>query len=242
MKIFSMHRLPAAYDHVTDPPPKSVIEGMGALIGDMASKGIFVGGEGLSGSKTRFRIVNGGTVEHGPYLGRNELIAATCMFRAFGREEAERWAQRYVALVGGDAEVEVGPVHEPWEFGMMPRPQEPVPTRYLLLQKATAQTEAGDLSARARLAPLFDEMRAANVFLSAETLTPSAEGKRIKTERGHSTVFDGPFAESKELVGGFSIIRVSSMEQALELSERFVAVFAGQDVELDLRPIVEVAP
>ncbi len=74
-------------------------------------------------------------------------------------------------------------------------------------------------------------------LLSTEGCLPSAMGARVRRENGNLTVTDGPFAETKELIGGFALIRAGSKQEAIALTERFLAI-AG-DGESEIRQIYE---
>jgi hypothetical protein len=82
------------------------------------------------------------------------------------------------------------------------------------------------------------EMVKAGVMLAGEGLAPTSRGARIKYESGKTTVKDGPFTESKEIVAGFWIIQCKSKEEAIEWMKR--APFGG-GVELEIRPIMELS-
>jgi hypothetical protein len=243
MRLISMHKVDAAME-AGAMPSQQLIQGMGKLIGDMKQSGAFVDGAGLRPSATRVRLrFSGGerTLEKGPYAGANELVAAFIMLVVRDMEEAIAWASRYAEAVG-DLELEVGPVTEPWDLGVMPRPAG-APLRCLLLHKADADSEAGKplgKRATAALAKLTEEMSQAGVLLAAERLQPSSKGVRTKVANKRSTVLDGPFTESKELIAGFVILNVPSLEAAHEWTTRFAEVIG--DVEMDLRPLYEAAP
>ena len=81
-----------------------------------------------------------------------------------------------------------------------------------------------------------EELVKAGVMLDGQGLTPTSKAKRVKFEGGNRTVIDGPFAESKELVAGYCIWQVKSMEEAVEWLKR--APFDG-GVEVTIRPILE---
>jgi len=86
----------------------------------------------------------------------------------------------------------------------------------------------------AAMEKLTEEMRKAGVFLSAERLQPSSKGTRLRFSRGKHTVIDGPFAESKELIGGFAMLEVKSKEEAIKWAIGFAKVLYEADVRGDL--------
>jgi hypothetical protein len=83
-------------------------------------------------------------------------------------------------------------------------------------------------------------MTKAGVLLSAEELQPSANGKRLMFDNHELRVHDGPFTESKELIGGFSILRLEDMDEAIELCKCYAAILGGT-LEIDVRALVEPA-
>lgn len=83
---------------------------------------------------------------------------------------------------------------------------------------------------------LISEMTADGTLLETAGLRPTSEGKRVRLSHGRQTVSDGPFAESKEVIGGFALLNADSMEHALELTRRFLAVHGDEwEVECELR-------
>ncbi|WP_394827919.1 YciI family protein [Pendulispora albinea] len=223
-------------------PSRELIESMGKFIGEHVKAGAFVDGAGLGGSATRTRVTfRGGacTVKHGPYAGVNELIASFSVLKVRSRDEALAWARRYAEVLG-DGEIELGPVNEPWDLGLIPKPEN-APLRVLMLHKADGTSEAGESPSAARragLTKLAKEMTEAGVLLSSETLQPSAKGKRLLFARNELHVMDGPFSESKELIGGFSILRLPSIDDVVVQSKRYAAILGGT-LELDIRPLYE---
>ncbi len=110
--------------------------------------------------------------------------------------------------------------------------------RVLVAVKANADSEAGKMPSERELAEMGkfnEELVKAGVMLAGEGLHPSSRGKRIRFSGTKKTVVDGPFAETKELVAGFWIWQVRSMDEAVEWLKR--APF--QDAEVELRPIFE---
>ncbi|HYP89700.1 MAG TPA: YciI family protein [Polyangiaceae bacterium] len=221
------------------PPPPELVAKMGAFIGEYAQDGRFVDGAGLSGSKNRTRLVfRGGrcTIKHGPYQGEHELPSNVLQIKVETREQAIGWGERYGKVLG-DGELELGKVNEPWDIGLMPAPEN-APLQFLLIDKADAETEAGGRSPqkKAGLARLKTEMEKAGVLVSSVALAPSATAKRLAFTNNALRLTDGPFAESKELIGGFAILELSDLDEALELCQRYAAILGGT-LEMDLRTV-----
>lgn len=217
---------------------------MGAFLSEGATGGVFQSGEELHSSSKRARVkFSEGqcSITNGPFTGSNELIAGFVMVRVKSKEEAIEWAER-LAQVPGEGEVEVGLVKEPWDLGLGPKPEDAA-MRFLLLQKADRQSE-GEIppapNRKAEMEKLIDEMRRNGIFLLAEELEPSSKGARLRLSGGRRTVIDGPFIESKELIGGYAIIEAKSKDEAIEWALGFAKVLSDHvpdNIEIDVRPI-----
>ena len=219
------------------PPPMELVNKMGTFIGEYAKTGRFLDGAGLSGSKTRTRLVfrdGRCTVKHGPYRGEHELPAATLLLKVRTRDEAIGWAERYGKILG-DGELEVGKVNEPWDIGLMPPPENP-PLQMLLIEKADRITEAGGRSPKqkAELSRLKTEMTKAGVLVRSLKLKPSATAKRLVFTNNDLRVLDGPFTESKELLGGFAVMELPDMDGAIDMCRRYAEILGGT-LEIDVR-------
>ena len=111
--------------------------------------------------------------------------------------------------------------------------------RVMVLVKANEQSEAGVLPSTDELAAMTkfnEELVKAGIMLAGEGLKASTEGKRVRFDGASRTVIDGPFTETKELVAGFWIWEVASLEEAVEWIKK--APFDG-GTEIELRPVFE---
>jgi len=116
--------------------------------------------------------------------------------------------------------------------------------RYMIIVRATAMSEAGiipdDPGLMAGMAAFHEELAKAGVLLDAAGLQPSAKGWRVRHGSGKPMVVDGPFAETKELIAGYTVIQVRSPDEAMEWSRRFPRPFpAGTDCEIEVRRLYE---
>ena len=114
--------------------------------------------------------------------------------------------------------------------------------RVMVIVKATKNSEAGVMPNEALLAAMGqynEELVKAGIMLDGDGLRPSSTGKRIKFSGGKRTVVDGPFAETKELIAGYWVWQVRSMEEAVEWARRCPDPMPGEDAELELRPFFE---
>ena len=113
--------------------------------------------------------------------------------------------------------------------------------KVMVIVKASADSEAGALPTEEELRAMGDfneQLVKAGLMLAGEGLHPSAEGKRMRFRGKERTVIDGPFAETKELIAGFWVWQVKSMEEALEWARRMPNPHRGES-EIEIRPIFE---
>ena len=111
--------------------------------------------------------------------------------------------------------------------------------RVMVIVKASKESEAGEMPSEKILTEMGtfnEELVKAGVMLEGEGLHPTSKGKRVKFSGEQRTVIDGPFAESKELIAGFWLWQVKSMDEAVEWLKR--APFGG-GTEVEIRPVFE---
>jgi hypothetical protein len=228
MRFMIMHKVDARME-AGAPPREGVVQAMGQLIGRCLKEGIFLDGAGLHRGVTRARVAIGAGVTRGLTSGSNELVAGFAHVIAKSLDDAIELATR-LGEAAGDREVEVGPVVEPWDLTGKPRP-DGAPHRFLLLRKAEAAFEAGaPMPAAAR--EILDTWKRDGILQSESTLAPSATGKRSRPSTGKRTWTDGPFTESKELIGGFSIIDVPSIDDAVRFSDEYGAILFESEIDI----------
>ena len=113
--------------------------------------------------------------------------------------------------------------------------------RFMIMVKANADSEAGTMPEEALIAAMaayHGELAKAGVLLDASGLQPSSNGWRIRYSGGRRTVSDGPFAETRELLAGYTLIQVRSREEAKEWARRFPAPFGDRvDSEIEVRQL-----
>src|SRR5437016_12681598 len=115
--------------------------------------------------------------------------------------------------------------------------------RVMVMVKANKDSEAGIMPKQKLLAEMGkfnEELVKAGVLLAADGLQPSSKGKRVRFSGEKRTVIDGPFTESKELIAGFWLWQVRSMEEAIEWSKRCPNPHGGE-AELEIRQVFEAA-
>jgi len=114
--------------------------------------------------------------------------------------------------------------------------------RVMVIVKATPNSEAGVMPSEELFRDMGkynEELVKAGIMLAGDGLKPSREGKRVKFSNGKTTVVDGPFAETKELVAGFWLWQVKSMDEALEWARKCPNPMPGEEGILEIRPIYE---
>jgi hypothetical protein len=115
--------------------------------------------------------------------------------------------------------------------------------RFVVLVKATKQSEEGvmpDEKLIAEMGRFNEELVNAGIMLAGEGLHPSSKGARVRFSGAKRTVIDGPFTETKELVAGFWLWQVKSMEEAVEWVKRCPNPMES-DSEIEIRPLFEAA-
>lgn len=115
--------------------------------------------------------------------------------------------------------------------------------RVLVMVKATKDSEAGALPGKELLTAMGkynEQLVKAGIMLAADGLQPSSKGKRVRFTGDKRSVIDGPFTETKELVAGFWIWQVRSMEEAVEWLKRCPNPHC-EDSEVEIRPMFEAA-
>src|SRR5262245_22291592 len=164
-------------------PSADLVARVGRMIEELTKARALEAGEGLRASSqgVRIRFAAGTrTVTPGPFAGEHELPAGFTILRVGSIDDAVDWAARQAEILG-DAEVDIRPVTEPWDIGMAPAPPEITARRYMILRKATPESEAGTAPSpaqRTRLSRLIDEATRAGAHITTETMKPSGRGRR----------------------------------------------------------------
>jgi hypothetical protein len=245
-------------------PDEKMLSAMATYTEELVKAGALVGCERLQPSSTAKRVhyARGKfTVTDGPFAETKELVAGFSMIEAASREAAIEWAKRIPFQEG---EVEVRPLFELTDFPVDPAEQpdgwrdkeeqfrataparKPGTVRYISLVKADKNTEAGvmpDEKFLSDMGAFMEEGMQAGVFLSGEGLQPSSKSARVRFSGDQRLVTDGPFIETKELIGGYAILQFTSPAEALEWTKRFVEVDApgrlNGECECEIRPLFE---
>jgi hypothetical protein len=234
MRFLIMHRTSAHWESGARPTPQLVAR-VGELIGELQKAGIFLAGEGLRASSqgVRLRVDAGGRqVAPGPFQPGNELPAAFSIVRSDSIEDVVEWASQD-ADPHSPAELDIRPVTEPWDIGLAEQPANVNTRRFMVLRKATPDSEAGRPADASPAVPEGNRRQNTAVeLLVSERLRPSAKGRRYKNAEDGLVVRDGPFAESKELVGGYIIISAATLDEVDPWARRYIAVVGAREVDV----------
>ena len=112
--------------------------------------------------------------------------------------------------------------------------------RFMMIVKACKNSEAGQMPGEELLAAMGkynEELMKAGVLLDLSGLQPSSKGARVRFSGGKTTVIDGPFAETKEQLGGYYIVDVSHLDEAIDIVSRIPAARWGT---VEIRPVIEL--
>jgi len=120
----------------------------------------------------------------------------------------------------------------------------------MMIVKSTKDSEAGctpNPELMAAIAKMAEQANKRGIMVGSGGLQPSSQGARIRVSKGKTSVLDGPFAETKELVGGYAIFDLKSKEEAIEMGTQFMQVHAdilgpSYEGELEIRPMMDVPP
>ena len=110
--------------------------------------------------------------------------------------------------------------------------------RFMSIYRAKETNEPPCQDELGRMGALIDEMTKKGVLIATGGCLPSALGARVRSEGGKFSVTDGPFVETKEVIGGFAIIECPSREEAIELAKTFLGIVGG-DGESEVRQMAE---
>jgi hypothetical protein len=223
---------------------------MGVYNGELIKAGMMLGGEGLQASSRGAKVrleARKSTVVDGPFAEAKELVGGFWLIKAASMDEAVAWARK---VPFKDGEIEIRPVHEqgadPEPFATI-TPRKPGTRRYMLMLRADRLTESGappSAEVIAEMGALMEDMIRQGGLLATEGLQPSSGSKRVKFADRKSSVIDGPFTESKELIAGYIILQAASRAEAEAWARRWLeihAAHAGLDGgEIEVRPVMDL--
>ena len=254
-------------------PDQQLLTDMGRFNEEMLTKGVLLSGEGLQPSSKGTRVRLSGkklTVVDGPFAEPQALIAGFWMVQAKDKDEAIAWAKRVPAK---DFEIEIRPLYEPEDFPVDASEQpggwreneqhfreanapaatpgvparKPGTKRFMVMLKSDRMTESNALPGPellVKMGSLMEELARSGALLSGDGLKPSAQGARVRAAGEKRTVLDGPFTESKEMIAGYSMLQVKSIDEAIDFAKRWLAIHVEgsgmPEGEMEIRQVSEM--
>jgi hypothetical protein len=231
-----LHRTNAHWEAGAVPGPDLVARVRG-LLRQMAQAGVLEAAEGLrpSSEGVRLTFADGASrITPGPFVGSNELPAGFTIVHAETMDDVIDWTRRHSPGFD-DAEVDIRPVTEPWDIGLVERPPGLVTRRYMILRNSTASAEVGDTTGapqRSALARAIEEATRRGVHVATERMRPTRRGRRYKNSRDGISAYDGPFVETNELIGGYVIVSTLSLEEADRWAREYIRIVDAHEVDL----------
>jgi hypothetical protein len=229
-------------------PGAELLQAMGEYNQQLIDAGVMRGGEGLqpSAKGVRLQLSSGhATVIDGPFDTR-ELIAGFSVIDVASKQEAIDWLSRWPRQDGdGNVELELRESGCPGGCAEVHAEAvtDPQGKRFVVLLRSSADLESEVPVPREKLDALDAHNAAeakAGVLLGADGLRSSARGARVKIDGGKLSVVDGPFTEIKEMIAGYWMIRVASLQEAIAWARRNPYP-TGPDVEVEIRQVYEMA-
>ena len=246
-------------------PSTELLAAMGSFNEELVKAGIMRDGDGLHPSSKGARVRFNGkerSVVDGPFAETKELVAGYWIWETGSLQEAIDWVKRCPNPMEGESEIEIRQIFEADDFGEEFTPEARAqedrlrqeaavsgadsskagdrPIRVLVLVKATPATEEQmpDEKVLTEMGAFNEELVRAGLMIGGEGLHPSRKGARVRFSGSDRTVVDGPFSEAKELIAGFWVWRVRSMEEAIEWAKRCPAPEDARE-ELEIRRFFE---
>ena len=194
----------------------------------------------------RLKLWPGGeAVTSGPFPPGERLPAGFAVFEAPSRAAALAWLQANgVVSANDDVTVELRETGCPGGCAGIPPGAAGDDTCYAILLRSDAGTERDAIPLQEKLDRLntFNAIHAAaGTLLAGDGLKSTARGARVRVANGGASIIDGPFAEAKELIAGFWMIRAPSIDAALDWA-RTLPYPTGPEVEVEVRPVALIAP
>jgi hypothetical protein len=253
------------------PPHEQMLTDMGNYCEELIKAGVMLGGEGLHPSSmgAKVRISKGKTtVLDGPFAEAKEVVAGYMMLKVKDLAEAIEWTKKLPgAEYTPEGEAELRPLYETEDFPVDEAEQaggwrdQELEARKELETKAPGAEKGArwvsflkaDKNTEAEMAPsnqlleemgaLMGEMQAKGVLITGEGLRASKHSAKVRIRDKKISVIDGPFAEAKELIAGFSMFRAQTKAEAVEWGRRCLEIHVRgtgiESGEIEVRPVYE---
>lgn len=227
-------------------PHRELIEAMADYVDVLAAEGRFLAGEGLKPSREGVRVSFGpggkAILVDGPFAETRELVAGISIIEAPSIEDAVDWVKGWPAEdAHGEAVVEIRPIGCPGGLSCFNDIAEgnSGTSRYVVMLKANERSETDWNPGPAILGRMDQanrEGQQAGFLIGGQGLSSSRHAKRVSFSRGKPTVMDGPFAEIKEMVAGFWVLRVNGLDDVIAWTETYPFP-DGDDARLEIREL-----
>lgn len=227
-------------------PSRELVDAMAEHLDTLAAEGRFLAGEGLKPSRDGVRVhfVDGRkpVVMDGPFAEARELVAGFSIIEADSMEQAVAWVSAWPEEdAHGAAEVEVRPIGCPGGLSGFGDPAEgdSERPRYMVMLKANARSETDFDPGPEVLGKMMEANKAgheAGFLIAGFGLSSSRHAKRVHFGKGHASVIDGPFAEIKEMIAGFWVLRVDSIDEVIAWTQTYPFP-DGDEARLEIRPL-----
>lgn len=228
------------------PPTRELVDAMADHLDTLAADGRFLAGEGLKpsrdGVRVSFRPGRKAVVVDGPFAEAKELVAGFSIIDMDSMDEAVDWVKGWPPEdAGGCAEIEIRPIGCPGGLGGFGDPAEGESDRprYMVMLKANERSETDWNPGPEILGRMAEANRAGHeegYLIAGQGLSSSRHATRVRFGDGRATVIDGPFAEIKEMVAGFWVLRVDSLDDVIAWTETYPFP-DGDDARLEIRPL-----
>lgn len=228
------------------PVTQELLDAMAEHCDRLASEGRFISGEGLKPSREGYRVHFAAgrepVVVDGPFAEAKELVAGFSIIEAGSMDEAVAWVKQWPPEdAGGQAEIEVRPIGCPGGLGNFGDPAEDDSRRprFMVMLKANPRSETDWNPGPEILGRMAEANRSgaeAGYLIAGNGLSSSRHARRVRFSKGHPQVFDGPFAEIKEMVAGFWVLRVDSVDDVIAWARTYPFP-DGDDARLEIRPL-----
>lgn len=248
-------------------PDEKTLSEMGKFNEEMLRAGVMLAGDGLKASSKGCRVRRTGTkvtVVDGPFAEAKELVAGFWLIQTNSKAEAVEWLKRAPFEEG---QVEIRELYELSDFPedpaekpdgwraeeermreAAPPARKPNTTRFLVMLKGDKMTESGALpneKVLAKMGALMEEIMTSGTGLSGEGLKPSSKGARIQYSGKKRTVVDGPFAEAKELIAGYTMVQTPTQAEAIDFAKRWLEIHVNgvgvEGGEIEIRQLYELS-
>jgi hypothetical protein len=230
MRCMIIHKTNAHWETGAAPGPE-LVAAVGDMIGTMSRAGLMLAGEGLRPTAQGVRLAfsrGGRRIIPGPFGPGRGTPDGFVIVRAATLDDAIAWGTR-LARVRSASEVDIRPVTEAWDIGIVKAPPDPPPTRFMLEPRIPAATPRQ--ADERQWAELLGEMKGAGVLVSAERVDDTVVPLRVTVAAGRQSVFDGPFAETKELIGGFVLLALAARDDARTWLSTYASTVGAEEVD-----------